>query len=112
MLRIIWMASLYARAYMRRFMPTNIPLDEFRTRRGWKWGVPAMLLAAVYFDLATPTTMLREHGASKLLYLMMIVCVWNAFKFLIYGPVSLVLLARARGNERRICRRVSVASFG
>lgn len=109
MLRIIWIASLYIRAFMRRFMPTNIVLDKLRTRRGLKWGVPAMLLAAVYFYLAAFMSVLVEHGASKWLYLVMLVCVWNAFKFLLYGPVSLVHLARVRAAERRICRRASVA---
>lgn len=109
MLRIIWIASLYTRAFMRRFMPTNIVLDKLRTRRGLKWGVPAMLASLVYFYLAALMSVLVEHGASKWLYLVMIVCVWNAFKFLFYGPVSLVLLAHVRAAERHTVRRASIA---
>lgn len=101
MLRTIWIASLYVRAFMRRFMPTNIVLDKLRTRSGLKWGVPAMLLAVVYFYLAALMSVLVDGGASKWLYIVMLVCIWNAFKFLIFGPVSLVTLVRVRLAERR-----------
>lgn len=109
MLRFIWIASLYVRAFMRRLMPTNIVLDKLRSRRGLKWGIPAMLLAVVYFYLAALMSVLVEHDASKWLYPVMVVCVWNAFKFLLYGPVSLVLLARVRVAERHTIRRASIA---
>ena len=33
---------------MRRYMPTNIALDALRSRRGLKWGIPAMLIAILY----------------------------------------------------------------
>lgn len=101
MLHTIWIASLYTRAFMRRFMPTNIVLDKLRTRRGLKWGVPAMLLAVVYFYLAALMSVLVDGGASKWLYVVMLVCIWNAFKFLIFGPVSLVTLMRVRHSDRR-----------
>lgn len=89
---------------MRRFMPTNIALNKLRTRRGLKWGVPAMLLSVVYLYLAALLSVLVDGGASKWLYVVMIVCVWNAFKFLIFGPVSLVAVARVRLVERRVQR--------
>lgn len=101
MLRFIWISSIYTRAFMRRFMPTNIVLDKLRTRRGLKWGVPAMLLAGFYFYLAALMSVLIDGGAPKWLYVVMLVCIWNAFKFLIYGPVSLVTLVRVRLAERR-----------
>lgn len=44
MFRLIWIIGIYVRSFMRRVMPTNIALDAIRTRRGLKWGVPAMLL--------------------------------------------------------------------
>lgn len=109
MLRFIWIASLYVRAFMRRLMPTNIVLDKLRSRRGLKWGIPAMLLAVVYFYLAALMSVLVEHDASKRLYPVMVVCVWNAFKFLLYSPVSLVLLARVRVAARHAIRRASIA---
>ncbi|MCX2164064.1 hypothetical protein [Corynebacterium auriscanis] len=45
MFRLVWVASTYARDLLHRYMPTNIVLDKLRSRRGLKWGVPAMLLA-------------------------------------------------------------------
>lgn len=106
MLRTIWIASLYVRAFMRRFMPTNIALDKLRTRSGLKWGVPTMLLSVAYFYLATLMSVLIDDGASKWLYVVMLVCIWNAFKFLVFGPVSLVQLMRVRAAERRARRTV------
>ncbi|GGF45550.1 hypothetical protein GCM10010922_21590 [Microbacterium sorbitolivorans] len=86
---------------MRRFMPTNIALDALRTRRGLKWGVPAMLLAVVYMYAASVMTTLIEGGGPEWLYLVMLVCIWNALKFIVHGPVSLIQLARVRVLESR-----------
>lgn len=46
--RLLWAASARTRYFLRRYMPTNILLDLICTRRGLKWGIPAMLLAAPY----------------------------------------------------------------
>ena len=54
MIRQLWTLSVHTRAFLRRYMPTNILLDAIRTRRGLKWGVPAMLLAVPYL-------LRREH---------------------------------------------------
>lgn len=48
MFRLIWIASIHTRDFLHRYMPSNIVLDRLRTRRGLKWGVPAMLLAIPY----------------------------------------------------------------
>lgn len=48
MFRLIWIASIHIRYFMRRWMPSNILLDKIRTRRGLKYGVSAMLLAIPY----------------------------------------------------------------
>lgn len=48
MFRLIWTDSVHTRYFLRRFMPTNIVLDAIRTRRGLRWGIPAMLLALPY----------------------------------------------------------------
>lgn len=101
MLRLIWTLSIYVRSFMRRFMPTNVALDALRTRRGLKWGVPAMSLAAVYLFIARILTVLINDGAPKWLYLLVLICIWNAVKFVANGIVSIGLLARARIAERR-----------
>ena len=52
MFRLLWAFSARVRAFLRRYMPTNILLDALRQRRGIKWGVPAMLFAAPYLVAA------------------------------------------------------------
>ena len=34
MIRELWTVSVHTRAFLRRYMPTNILLDAIRTRRG------------------------------------------------------------------------------
>lgn len=88
-------------------MPTNVALDAIRTRRGLKWGMPAMLLAVPYLLAASICTSLIAEGGPGWLNLLVLLFIWNALKFLIMGPVSLVLLIRARPQEtvaqRRTC---------
>ena len=96
MLRLTWIISIHIRSFMSRYMPTNVLLDAIGTRRGLKWGVPAMLLAVPYLYAASLCTVLVDHGASGWLNVVAVVCVWNAMKFVVNGPVSLVVLARAR----------------
>ncbi len=101
MFRIIWAINIHLRNFMRRYMPTNILLDAIRTRRGLKWGVPAMLLAIPYLFAASICTALIDGGASRWLYVVALVCIWNALKFFVIGPVSAVLIMRIKHAERR-----------
>ncbi|MGB4137861.1 MAG: hypothetical protein WA971_14945 [Microbacterium sp.] len=107
LLNRLWNASIHARMFLRRWMPTNILLDKLRTRRGLKWGIPAMLLGVIYLLIAATCTGLIEHGWSKWLYLAFFWALWNGLKFLFFGPWSLVLLARARIQEARRHRGAS-----
>ncbi|QBE47666.1 sulfate permease [Leucobacter triazinivorans] len=109
MFRLIWIISIYVRSFMRRFIPTNIALDALRTRRGLKWGVPAMLLAIPYCFVAAYVTALIDDGATNCLYLVVLVCIWNAFKFVLNGIVCMGLLARVRVHERRLQRSAAEA---
>jgi hypothetical protein len=93
MIRQLWNLSVHTRAFLRRYMPTNILLDAIRTRRGLKWGLPAMLLAASTF-----TTLLADGGAGWL-NLFVLLRMWNTMKFVIMGPVSLIMLTRVRLRE-------------
>ena len=104
MFRLIWITGIYVRSFMRRFMPTNIALDALRTRRGLKWGAPAMLLAIPYFFAAAYLTALIDDGAPKWLYVIALTSIWNALKFAVNGPVSVGLLVRVRITEARAKR--------
>lgn len=101
LLNRLWNASIHTRIFLRRWMPTNILLDRLRSRRGLRWGVPAMLLGVVYILIAATCTGLIEQGWSEWLYLAFFWALWNGLKFLLFGPWSVVLLVRARLCERR-----------
>ncbi|MCG7321058.1 sulfate permease [Arsenicicoccus bolidensis] len=86
-------------------MPTNRLLDAIRTRRGLKWGIPAMLLAIPYLLAAAVFRDAIEGGGPACLNLLVLLCIWNAVKLTIVGPVSAVLLIHARATERVERRR-------
>jgi hypothetical protein len=93
-------------------MPTNILLDALRTRRGLKWGVPAMLIAAPYLLGAWLLTVWISDGGPGWLNLLVLLFIWNALKFVVNGPITLVVLIRARLAERRDRRLVERQSAG
>lgn len=105
MIRLLWALSVRIRYFLRRYMPTNILLDLIRSRCGLKWGIPAMLMAAPYLLAASICTNLIAGGAPGWLNLLVLLFIWNAMKFLIMGPVSVVLLARVRIQEAAARRR-------
>nr|WP_246299336.1 hypothetical protein [Microcella indica] len=76
MIRQLWTLSVHIRAFLRRYMPTNILLDAIRTRRGLKWGVPAILLAAPYLLAASTFTTLIADGGPGWLNLLVLLCLW------------------------------------
>lgn len=104
MFRLIWALSVRTRYYLRRYMPTNILLDAIRTRRGLRWGAPAMALAIPYLYAASICTQLAEEGGPGWLHLLVLLFIWNALKFTVTGPVSLILLLQARARDR-VARR-------
>jgi len=112
MIRQLWTLSVHTRAFLRRYMPTNILLDAIRTRRGLKWGVPTMLLAVPYLLAASTFTQLITDGGPGWLNLLVLLCLWNALKFLVNGPITLVILIRARLAEPRDRRLVERQSAG
>jgi hypothetical protein len=98
--------GLTARIYfaVRRFMPTNIVLDALHTRRGLKWGLPATLLAIPYVFGLVLCVGLLEAGGSGWLNLLALLFAWNALKFLVAGPLSVIRLVVTRGRESRLRR--------
>jgi hypothetical protein len=105
--------GLIARTYylLRRFMPTNLLLDAIHTRRGLKWGVPAMFLAVPYAFAIAACVGLVEAGGPGWLNVFALLFAWNALKFLGAGPVALVRLLRVRGREGQAERRAPRASL-
>lgn len=95
MIRLIWTVSVHTRYFLRRYMPTNILLDAIRTRRGLKWGVPAI----PYLLIANVCVRLIEDDAPGWLHLVVLWAIWNMLKMIWIGPISVVLLVRARIRE-------------
>lgn len=110
LIRTLWTLSVRTRILLRRWMPTNILLDNLRTRHGLKWGVPAMGLGLACLLIAAASITLIDEGWSQGLYIVFALCLWNALKFLLFGPISLLLLARARVHEHRARRDLQRSS--
>ncbi|TFD49382.1 sulfate permease [Cryobacterium frigoriphilum] len=98
--------GLTARSHyaLRRIMPTTILLDATHTRRGLKWGMPAMLLAVPYAIGAMVFTRLIEAGGPGWLNLLVLLFILNMLKFIVNGPISLIRLFLARWREARARR--------
>lgn len=111
MLLIIWLAVIFVilvarrprtRGPIGRLMPTNRLVDAvLYTRRGVKWGIPAMLLAVPYLLLAVMCRGFIEQGGPGWLNLLVICGIYNAAKIAWIGPISLIYLARARKHAER-----------
>ena len=89
-----------------QYAPTNLLLSRLRSRYGLKWGVPFMLLGAAYFLAAAILTGWLHDGGPGWLNLLVLLGIWNGVKFLVFGPISLILLARARIADRRVVRQL------
>lgn len=115
MLLIIWLVVIFVilvarrprtRSPISRLMPTNRLVDAvLYTRRGVKWGIPVMLLAAPYLLIAVMCRGFIEQGGPGWLNLLVIYGIYNAAKIAWIGPISLIYLARARFLEHRARKR-------
>jgi hypothetical protein len=101
MFRLIWTIGVTIRDFLQRYMPSNILIRATHRRAGLKWGIPAMLVAAVYLVIAAALAQWITDGGPGWLNLIIIVCIWNALKFIINGPITLARLLRARAQEAR-----------
>ena len=96
---IVFVTRIYA--FLQRTIPTNTLIRATHTRRGLKWGMPAMLLAVVYIVIAAALAQWVAGGAPGWINLLVLLCLWNALKFAVNGPITAVRLALARARERR-----------
>ena len=109
MFELIPAATARSYFFLRRFMPTAIVIDAINTRRGLKWGVPAMPLAVPYALAATYCRTQIEAGGPGWLNLLVVLCLWNALKFVLIGPLSLLKLIAVRVREAVARRRMNMA---
>lgn len=110
MFGLIWAVTARTHYALRRFMPTNVVLDALHTRRGLKWGVPAMLLAIPYALAAVFCAGLVGAGGSGWLNLLALLFVWNTLKLLLAGPATLIQLLRVRAREAQVRGRAMSAA--
>lgn len=109
MLSLIWIVSVYVHALL-WWTPTNLVLDAIRTRKGLRWGVPAMVLSAPFFGIMYLCIHLLQAGGPGWLNFVVLWAFWDAGKFVLIGPVSLIMLARARIREAVASRRARTES--
>ena len=98
MFRLIFTATANTHGLL-GYAPSNLLLDYIRTRRDPKWALWAMLIAVPYFAIAYWCTTIIGDGGPGWLNLLVLLCLWNMMKFIIMGPISLILLARVRVRE-------------
>lgn len=98
MFRLIWAASVRTHSIL-SYAPTNILIAATRTRRGLRWGVPAMLVAIPYLLAAHWCVTTIEAGGPGWLNLLVLLCAWNSIKLTLNGPVTVILFVRARTQE-------------
>ncbi|MFB7251184.1 sulfate permease [Microbacterium sp. NPDC056234] len=85
---------------LRRFLPVNILLAWLHTRRGLKYGVPAMLLCIPYWLLARWLLDQVQTGVFiEGFYVVALASGWSALKLGFHGPWSLILLTKVRASE-------------
>ncbi|MFP1603858.1 sulfate permease [Microbacterium sp. 2216-1] len=95
MFRLIWAASVRTRDIL-SYAPTNLLIAATRTRRGLRWGIPAMLFAIPYFLAAHWCVTTIEAGGGGWLNLVVLLCGWNSIKLTLNGSIAVILLVRAR----------------
>lgn len=95
MFRLIWALSVRTHSFL-SYAPTNLLIAATRTRRGLRWGIPAMLLAIPYLLAAYWCVTTIEAGGPGWLNLVVLLCGWNSIKLTLNGPITLILLMRTR----------------
>ncbi|MFC7789391.1 sulfate permease [Microbacterium sp. MAHUQ-60] len=100
MFRLIWAASVRTHSIL-SYAPTNLLIAATRTRRGLRWGIPAMLLAIPYLLAAYWCVTTIEAGGPSWLNLLVLLCAWNSIKLILNGPITVILLIRATLRDHR-----------
>lgn len=110
MFRLLWMASVRAHTILSH-APTNLLIAATRTRRGLRWGIPAILAAIPYLLVAYWCMTTIESGGTGWLNLVAVLCGWNSIKLTLNGPITVILLVRARIQEAVARRRARRAEY-
>ncbi|WP_053386666.1 hypothetical protein [Leucobacter japonicus] len=85
---------------LNRYVPSFRLIQRIVHRRdSHKWGAPAMLIAVPYFLVANIFKGILEDGGHALFSVPLLWCLVMGISFLVLGPISLLLIVRARMKE-------------
>ncbi len=91
--------------WCQRWLPSNRLTALLRTRRGYRWGIPAVLLGATYFIAGIACYGAIRLGHTEWFYLGMLICWWAALKLIAHGITATIRLIGARAHENLAVRR-------
>jgi hypothetical protein len=95
--------SLSSRLYslLQRYAPSNVIIRRVHTRTAIKWG-PLIGVAGlvVYGAIMILAVSLLDHDAPGWVNLVVLIAFWDAIKFVVLVPVSLVRFLRVRRQEK------------
>ncbi len=101
-----FMASVLA--MLRRHAPSNVLIRWILTRRGLRWATPVSVAAvAAYAALAVLACGGVDAGGPPILYLAVVVGLYNAVRFAVLIPLATTRLFLARRREARAERGIS-----
>ncbi|WP_432990838.1 hypothetical protein [Dactylosporangium sp. CA-233914] len=113
MLTMLWNLSAAIRGYLRFYMPTNRAIDWLRSPRGLKWAIPVALVAVpAYLFLMSVCAVLAQRPSLGWLNVLVVLFFWNAMKFAVMAPTSLVIGARSWISRRRHASRGRFVPMG
>jgi hypothetical protein len=100
-----WAISAHLYSLLQRFAPSNIVIHRVHTRAGIKWGPLVGLAGTVVYGLVmVVTATIVHHGGPGWVNLLVLVAFWNALRFAVLIPVSVVRLLRVRHQETIVIR--------
>ena len=86
--------------------PSNRLVSRLRARGGLGSALAAMSAGGAYLFAAATCTVLLDGGGPGWLNVLVLLFIWDAFKFVLAGPVILFTHARQRSAQRRSPREV------
>lgn len=79
---LIWRTVATVHGYIKAYAPSNLAIAYLRTRRGLKWAIPtAVVIVPSLLYVAYLTTLLVDHGATRWLLVLSLVCLVDVCKF-------------------------------
>lgn len=79
---LIWRTVATVHGYIKAYAPSNLAIAYLSTRRGLKWAIPtAVTVVPGLLYVAHLTTVVVDHGATRWLLVLSLVCLVDACKF-------------------------------